>query len=339
MEADSSKHGQEANGSFDIPPEIILDVAEGFCPLRCDVSASWKATLQDLRKRFCESAGNQERLSCVLTHSVVPEWPKRPDGPYPPEVDGMEPIAMGCGPSRWPQQFFVRTENNEETVVSELAPMSGQSYRLKMLDLSSKLRLGDVQFAPFVGENAVHNITGNPILFSNGEPVAMRQGIEQNYFVHAGGAPHQRITSISSFFSLAAQAGQCLESMPASVNRILWHQWLAGFRTIGDKGMWISALFELAWQPTPGPSLAAKKFAWSGTTNVALDELPQAREQAKNGAGIDAVADIPDPPSHWYSVIDDLVSASIAAIDILLALGEGNCDDQDEASSVDAPEG
>jgi hypothetical protein len=223
---------------------------------------------------------------------------------------------MGGGPSRWPQQLFVRRENDSETVVSELEPMSRQCYRLKFLDISSKLELGKVGYAPMVGESAVHNVTGNPILFSNGQPVAMRQGIDRNYFIHAGGAPHRRITSITSFFSLAAQAGQCLYVLPADVNRILWRRWLHGFPAIGDKGMWISALFELAWQQAAGSSLSAARFAWSGSTNIPLDA------QQEDGAATDSPADIPDPPAHWYSLIDDLVAASIAAIDILLAMGD-----------------
>ncbi len=189
MDADSVKRNRDATSPLEIPPGIILDVAEKFCPLRTDVSESWRTTLQEVQQRFCQCAHNQEKLKCVLTHSVVPEWPKRPDGPYPSEVDGMEPIAMGGGPSRWPQQLFLRKEHRTESVVSELEPMSGQSYRLKMLDISSKLQFGDVQYAPIVGHRAVHNITGNPILFSDGQPVAMRQGINRNYFVHAGGAP------------------------------------------------------------------------------------------------------------------------------------------------------
>lgn len=312
-----------------------MDVAEKFCPLQSDVSESWRTTLHEMQQRFRECARDQEKLKCILTHSVVPEWPIRPDGPYPSEVDGMEPIAMGRGPSRWPQQFFLRRENNTETVVSELEPTSGQSYRLKMLDISSKLQLGDVQYAPMVGHSAVHNITGNPILFSDGQPVAMRQGINRNYFVHAGGAPHERITSITSFFSLAAEAGQCLEGLPAHVNRILWHEWLDGFRTIGDKGMWISALFELAWQQTAGSSLAAERFAWSGTTSIPLDAWPQSRQQTENGAPIDALPDIPASPAHWYSVINDLVSASVAALDILLAIDDDDRSGQDEPTSTD----
>lgn len=317
----------DSTGPSKIPAEITLDVVEKFCPLQTDTSDDWRATLKEIQQAFRECPEDQERLSCVLTQSVVPEWPERPDGPYPYEVLGMDPIAMGDGPSRWPQQLFVRTAGESETIVSELEPMSNKCYRLKMLDISSKLKIDDAEFSPFVGEFAVQNNTGKPILYSDGQPVAMRRGINRHYFVHAGGEPHHRITSITSFFSLASRAGQCLLQMPPEANRRLWRDWLDGFPVIGDKGMWISALFELAWQQDPGSSLSATSYIWSGAKSIPLESIPTSRQPAEEvESGGDALE---DSPAYWYSVIEDLVAASIAAVDILLA------EDDAEGSGAD----
>ena len=98
MDADSADEHLDAVSPPEIPPEITLEVAERFCPLRLDISESWRRTLQEIRQSFSESTHDQETLKCVLTHSVVPEWPERPDGPYPSEVDGMVGFVPGATP-------------------------------------------------------------------------------------------------------------------------------------------------------------------------------------------------------------------------------------------------
>lgn len=327
MEPDASFNDGDETNTPEIPAEITLDVAEKFRPSGTEVSESWRETLQQVRQRCLESADNHIELKCVLTHSVVPQWPSRPDGPHPPEVDGMEPIAMGVGPSRWPQQLFRRTENNVEAIVSDLAPTSNHSYRLKMLDIASKLQLGGAQYVPLVADKPVYNVTGKPVLYSDRRAVAMRRGVDRNYFIHAGGAAHERIKSITSFFSIAEQAGQCLYGLPDHVNRILWRQWPDGFRSIGDKGMWISALFELAWQPDARVPLVAERFSWDETTNTLLDEFPQ--QQNVNGDSLSdefddiLSGDVPDEPAYWYSVLNELFAASVTAVDRLLAIDDG----------------
>lgn len=116
------------------------------------------------------------------------------------------------------------------------------------------------------------------------------------------------------FFS---EAGRCLHGLPANVNRTLWHQWRDGFKAIGDKGMWISAVFEVAWHSALGTTLSAERFAWSGTTNRPLGAMPQQQQPGAIGA-----SDVSGQSAHWYSVIDDLVPASIAVVDILLEADE-----------------
>lgn len=299
MNPDSSKQNSETRD--EIPPEITIEAIERFRPQHPSVSSSWRSTLDDIRQSFVQCSDEHETLKCVMTHSIVPQWPARPDGPYPSAVDGMEPIAMGGGPCNWPQQQFLRREGETETVVSDLAPESDKSYRLKFLDVASQLELGDATYSPIVGETPIQNVTGKPVLFSDGQPVAMRHGVERSYFVYAGGPPHRRITSVTSFFSLAGRAGQTLYGLPADVNQVVWRDWIDGFPTIGDKGMWISALFELAWQSSSDPALSAERYGWDGPTSTLIESSQSS-----------------DLPAHWYSVIDDLVAASIVAAEFLL---------------------
>lgn len=318
MDAKSDRSNRDEE-TPQIPPGIILEISDKFNPLHTDAVSTWRSTLLEIQQSFRDCDHHQDKLKCVFTHSVVPEWPNRPDGPYPSEVDGLEPIAMGVGPSLWPQQLFLRSQDGRKMGIAELASKLPQSYRLKMLDVSSKVEFGGILYTPIVGKNTIHNVNGKPILFPSGEPVALRPGVNRNYFVHAGGAAHERITNITSFFAVAARAGQCLQSLPTSVNRLIWHDWLDGFRTIGDKGMWVSALFELAWQNLPESKLSANRYSWAGTTNTPIETTTNANPQTTENAPTDLSMFVPSGPPHWYSVIDDLVGASIAAVNLLLA--------------------
>lgn len=304
---------------LDEPAKFTLDVARTYYPLRSVASSLWRTSLQTMRERFAEAARTNDRLTCVLTQSIIPEWPKRTEPPDPPAIASMEPVALGGGPRRELRQLFTKRENGEETVVSDVGRLLQKDWHLRILDKSQRIRLCGAEYEPLAGDRPAHNIDGKPIVFSDGEPVAMRLGASRRYIIYADRSRPDRAAFCQSFHSTATDAGRCLQGLPPEVNRILWRDWLDGFTTIDDKAMWINSLFELAWLRLPGSPLAADKFAWSGTTSIPLDALPHLRRHAEPMAGI---TDIPDSPAHWYSVLENLLSASVAAVDALLAIGD-----------------
>ena len=126
------------------------------------------------------------------------------------------------------------------------------------------------------------------------------------------GPPHYWDT----LYPLASDAGGVLLSgLPLNVNRILWREWLDGFRIDDRPAMWICAVFELAWQKIPGSALAVERFAWSGAQVVPVDQFPSWRGSA-------LLSQFSDRPAQWYSVIENVASASVEAIDILLAIDD-----------------
>lgn len=318
MEAENREGGSNSYNPLNEPPHVTQDVVTMFYPLRGVDSDLWRSSLKRLQQQFLVAGQDAEKLTCVLTQSIIPEWPKRPSGPYPSEISGLKPVELGSGPSREPEQLFLCRQDNEETVVSGIDRIWQENFQLKILNLGQTVKQGKTEYEPIVGERMLCDVSGNPILFSNGEPVALQPGINRSYMIYA----NERPASLKNFRSFSENAGRTLYGLPASVNRVLWRDWLDGFTTIESGAMWVSALFELAWQNIPGSTLIAKKLAWDGTTSIPLDALPHLRQQAKLGAKIGSLDSITDPPAHWYSVIDDLMAASVAAIDILLAIGK-----------------
>jgi hypothetical protein len=119
------------------------------------------------------------------------------------------------------------------------------------------------------------------------------------------------------FFRLATDAGNLVSSMSNKFFPVSIPQYT--LETAEPATRWLYVLFDLAWAEIPGSPLRPSKgrTAWSGRTSIALDALPLFRARFK-----DIAERFSDHPS-WYSVIDDLVQASVYAIDILLLAPAG----------------
>ena len=310
--------GNPANG----PTHYKHEVAKNFDPLRSGDSNLWRPALQKLRERFEAAVRDGNRLTCVVRQSIIPEWPARTELPNLPGLAGWEPVAFGGGPRREPRQLFTKRENGEETiVVSDVGRLLQKGHQPRIPDKSKRIRNDDAEYEPLVGDRPVYDIGGKPIVFSDGEPVAMRLGAFRTYTIYGLGSAKDRAATCRSFYANAAEAGRSLHGLPAELNRILWRDWLDGFMEIDDPEFWVNALFELAWQRLPGSPLVAEKLAWQGQTSIPLDSLPHVDSLPHFREQVDKMG-IPDPAAHWYSVLDNLLSASVAAIDALLAIGE-----------------
>ena len=141
----------------------------------------------------------------------------------------------------------------------------------------------------------------------------------------------------STFFGIIKGLGRSLRNqwpLDSSVDR---SSLFAG----DDAGRWLYILYDIAWAASqgniPGASLSATKkiyvpfkdtTAFGGSADkhhkgahIRLDNLSTFLQT--NSRFVKALAPIPDPPDWFYSIIDDVVTASIGAIDILLEGADG----------------
>lgn len=147
-----------------------------------------------------------------------------------------------------------------------------------------------------------------------------QKGILRSCRIYDERTPKRKESVWTPFNLIAEDAGRCLFGLPTNVNRQLWRDWLDGFEDIGGLSMWLNALFELAWQQVPGSPLFATKFAWDGTTGTSV-ELPILALGPNCDDLSPGLVKMVEKSTHCYSVLPDLVSASIAATYILLAFG------------------
>jgi hypothetical protein len=276
---------------------------DGDVPIPAAASGLWIVSLTELRSRFADIGRRQRKIVCVLTHSIVPAWPLLEELPKPKEIATLTYFGCRATTLRDARQVFDgRREGNKLAV------------------------------EPRIADKPVCDPTGEPILFSDGQPVSIELGATRQYEIYADGSTPERLAICEEFLSAAAQAGRCLHGLPDGVQRVVWRDWPDGFGKLNDGYLWINAVFELAWQHIPGSPLAADRWVWKGQQSATLDSLQHLRTMAKVQQALSWLNDIPDPPAHWYSVLEDLPSASVAAIDTLLAI------DTDKGKEITPPQ-
>jgi hypothetical protein len=146
--------------------------------------------------------------------------------------------------------------------------------------------------------------TGQPIVTSAGEPLTVDEGFDQALRYYGNGR--------ETYELIATDAGHCMRTISCEIAELINRE--PHDLCMDDISSWTTAVFELAWKRIPGSPLGAKKYAWIRDVPYEVSGFTDNRWV---GASIDLLAGIPDCPIHWYSVIDDLFSASAAAIDIL----------------------
>ncbi len=312
------------------PPRITFDIARHFHPLRGQTSRIWESSLSRIREQFASIVDHESQLVFVLTHSATPDWPKRLGEPSPAEISGLRSVAMGAGPGREPEQLFIHRDEEGEKIVYGVGRLFQEDWRLKILDIGQAVQYDGKTYETFAADIPVHDVTGRPILFSNDEPVAIRQGCHRFFIAYSD-------ASATAYLKLASEAGRCLYGLPPAINRFLWSDWLVGFGEIDEQSLWTNALFELAWKHVPGSSLTARKFVWNENISVPLDAVPFLRGRSAGGFSDDWLKRLGEPPAHWFSTLVDPVSASMAAIDLLLSLqsapiGKSTNDDDEIAT-------
>lgn len=166
--------------------------------------------------------------------------------------------------------------------------------------------------SPMIGDRVLLDATGKPMVFSDGTPIAFERGFSRS---------HQYYSQVREAFiqykQIADDAGVVIERLPRLVEQVLWmHLPIGTDLSRTPESLWTDVLFELAWQRFPGSTLSASKFAWSGQTSVALEAVEKLRSIMPQAIH----PEITSPPDHWYSMIEDLFTASLSAIDILCSI-------------------
>ena len=162
---------------------------------------------------------------------------------------------------------------------------------------------------PFVGQDngAVREPQTNLVDGS----IASELGLRRTHRFFSAGRD-----SLDRYQEAAKSAGAIVEGLPTRLQRFLWERLPAGaYLANSPIGVWTDTVFELAWRDIAGVPLLARKFAWSGNLSVDLEELDSFLATTSQ-----VPSEIKSPPDRWYSQIDDLFAASIAAIDVLLSI-------------------
>ena len=173
----------------------------------------------------------------------------------------------------------------------------------------------------------IRDANGKPIENSVGEGFGWKFGFSRLYFEQ--GSPEFRGENREypgpSFSELASECSRLLFSLPADIAQSLWQNWAGGFdrRSNSDKYLWYDAIFELAWQGQPGDRLHADRYAPITNGSIGLlgsgifPRIPKSLFEL----GKIKVAHEYGHPVQVVSKIDNVVRASVAAIDELLSRG------------------
>jgi len=181
---------------------------------------------------------------------------------------------------------------------------------------------------PVFADKPVLDVDGKPIANSAGEAYAIERGATRTLQVYG------EYEAFRSFSQIASEAGCSIPAMPPEARKPLFPETV---RETDSLRCWLYVLFDLAWWGIEGSPLRAERSTWVGNTSVSLRSLPHFRRADAAGAKVlppELLAQIPDPADRFYSVLDNLFLASIAAVDILLESGAANSAELRQAGEV-----
>jgi hypothetical protein len=121
---------------------------------------------------------------------------------------------------------------------------------------------------------------------------------------------------------LAADAGRLMRDAPPQVIAQIGRETYEALPE-HDAQAWASVVYALAWAEHRGTALTASpKKLWHSdgnrSTEIPLDDVPKWTQEKDMPPKVREALDANDPPRRWYSRLDDLAGASVAACDLLL---------------------
>ena len=121
---------------------------------------------------------------------------------------------------------------------------------------------------------------------------------------------------------LAADAGRLLRDAPPEVIAQIGRKTHEAMPS-DDAQAWVGIVYSLAWRKHKGTALTASpKTLWNcngkSSVEVPLDNVPAWQQDEHMPPKVREALAANDPPRRWYSRLDDLAGASVAACDLLL---------------------
>ena len=275
-------------GIQDPPPKPIPTAPTGSA-----VSSTPLARSLSRCRTALESANTKHRpVAAMLVHHS--SLGNRPAWPLPKgfETQGHHMLCSFKGPYQDPQQLF------------------------------------DSEGKPLVGDQPYLDTDGNPMVYPDGTPIAMHPGASRTIYFWGrelfDSKPGDYSESIAVLQSAAEELGTLLLDLPIEAKEIVWKEWPHNYRYTDStkKGIWFDAVFELAFQNHPGSGLVVERCVWGENMKMGLKELSEFGKTSDRFDELfgDLVEHVGNPPAYWYSWFDNIGSASVAAIDLLLTL-------------------
>lgn len=246
-------------------------------------------SLTRLRERFEDGFRRHQKLIGVMVHHSLP--------------------AQGPLPS-WP-----------DAIVEGMLPTRNYSG---LKSTSEQLR-GREDYA-LVADRPVLDQAGKPITNSAGDPIPMVPGWRRQiglYGQHGRAASHEDVLgqSADAFDACCREAGSLVRNLDQRLKNVIWRDWTTAFTLPDDAELWVNAVFELAWQGHDGAGLEADRSGWLGRHSAPIDMIAKHLDGSMRVGMIDALAEaVGDPPGYWFSKLDNVWQASVAAIDLLASL-------------------
>src|ERR1051326_2413947 len=180
---------------------------------------------------------------------------------------------------------------------------------------------------PLFGAFAILDANGTPICNSAGDPFAYSFGLRRNFYLYPGSLRmgESRPPPGQKLMELIHEATGLLVQLPSPVAIWLWRNWRSGFSLalMSHEQRWLDAVFELSWQRHFGHPSRADRFAWHGSYSVKLygDGLFPRLSKESSFPGDEWITTQNEIPMAHYSMLPDVVRASLAAIDEILERG------------------
>lgn len=249
-------------------------------------SALIDTAFERVRGRFEEGFRRHARLIGVMVHHSSPIQREQPEWPDA-FVEGLPFLGVSDGLS------------------SEVVQLGGREDYARVAD------------RPFLDAH------GAPIVNSAGEPIPMRPSWERSIALYGpeGAADGPLSESAGVLRTCCAEAGLLLRNLNQEVRNVVWQDWTGRVLLPDDAGLWLSAVFELAWQDHDGAGLKAGRSGWLERQSAPIELITKRFNNPSSPSLIEELADaVGDPPGYWFSRIENLWQASVAAIDLLASM-------------------
>ncbi|MEN0109289.1 MAG: hypothetical protein AAF805_01070 [Planctomycetota bacterium] len=135
---------------------------------------------------------------------------------------------------------------------------------------------------------------------------------------------HQLIRQAAEAFNgCVEEAGLLVGQLDPEIEEVIWREWRAPTTLPTERDIWLSVVFELAFQNHTGAGLKAERSGWRDRTSAPIDVIAAHLADPSFATPISDVAKaVGSPPAYWFSKIDNLWQASVAAIDLLALMIE-----------------